>query len=66
MSSSQWSQVKWAGIAVAVPLMVFLATIGATMGTFIVLGVIMVAAAGVWRFADKQEGEAKARELSGR
>ena len=65
MTSDQWKMVKWAAIAVAVALMMYLGVIGATIGTFIVMAVILVGAVGVWKLADKQESEAKARELSG-
>ena len=40
--------------------------VGATMGTFIVLALVMLAGVGAWKYADKRESEAKAQELRGR
>lgn len=65
MTSQQWAMLKWGALAVAVLLMFYLGVVGATMNTFIVLALIMLAAVGAWKFADKRESEAKAEELRG-
>ena len=66
MTSQQWAMGKWGALAVVVALMFYLGVVGATMGTFIVLALVMLAGVGAWKDADKRESEAKAQELRGR
>jgi hypothetical protein len=66
MTSDQWKMAKWAAIALFVAISFYLFVIGATIGKFILLTVVLAAAVGAWKFADKQESDAKADELRGR
>jgi hypothetical protein len=66
MTSETWKMVKWSALAVFLPVLLYLRVIGATIGTYFVLAVVMLAAVGVWKCADKRESEAKAEEMRSR
>lgn len=66
MTSDQWKMVKWGAIAAFVAIVLYLGVIGATLGRFIFLTVLLFVALGAWKLADKQESAAKAEELRGR
>lgn len=65
MTSQQWKLVKYAALAVAVIGLVML-KVGATVPVFIAVAVMALTCLGVFKYADKREGEALAQEQRSR